>query len=62
MLRYTSSRCDPASFTYAPIALYRRPDDPGFSVRVGFRDPAKLRGFLALIEDAAGLAPWRGAV
>lgn len=44
------------------IVLYRRPDDPAFSVRVGLRDPAKLRGFQAVVEDAAGLSPWRGAV
>ncbi|WP_437992735.1 hypothetical protein [Sorangium sp. So ce145] len=45
----------------AGILLYRRPDDPGFSLRVGFLDPAKLRGFEAVIEDAAGLSRWRGA-
>ncbi|KYF77334.1 hypothetical protein BE20_55790 [Sorangium cellulosum] len=45
----------------AAILLYRRPDEPGFSIRVGMRDAAKLRSFQAIVEDSAGLIEWRGA-
>ncbi|WP_437571836.1 hypothetical protein [Sorangium sp. So ce542] len=45
----------------AAILLYRRPDEPGFSIRVGMRDAAKLRSFQAIVEDSAGLTEWRGA-
>ncbi|MFY0572336.1 hypothetical protein ACN28E_52045 [Archangium lansingense] len=40
----------------AAIELYRSPDEPGFSFRVGMRNPEELRRFQAIMEDIKGLA------
>ena len=40
----------------AAISLYRSPDEPGFSFRVGMQTPEELRRFQAVLEDIQGLA------
>ncbi|REG14283.1 hypothetical protein ATI61_1272 [Archangium gephyra] len=40
----------------AAIELYRSPDEPGFSFRVGMRNAEEFRRFQGIMEDIKGLA------